>query len=66
MKPTLDFFFYGSIYTYLAAMRVENPAEAKGLEGRWRPFNLRHGLPRTNRARPKRVATVLCLSPHSR
>lgn len=42
MKSTIDFFFfYGSIYTYLAVMRVEKLAASAGLEVRWRPFNLR-------------------------
>ena len=42
MKPAVDFFFfYGSIYTYLAVMRVEKLATSAGLEVRWRPFNLR-------------------------
>ena len=45
MKPRLDFFFfYGSIYTYLAVMRIEKLASSAGLEVRWRPFNLREIL----------------------
>jgi 2-hydroxychromene-2-carboxylate isomerase len=45
MKPTVDFFlFYGSIYTYLAVMRVEKLAASAGLGLRWRPFNLREIL----------------------
>jgi 2-hydroxychromene-2-carboxylate isomerase len=45
MKPALDFFlFYGSLYTYLAVMRIEPMAAAAGLELRWRPFNLREIL----------------------
>jgi 2-hydroxychromene-2-carboxylate isomerase len=45
MKPHLDFFlFYGSIYTYLAAMRIERLATSAGVEVCWRPFNLREIL----------------------
>jgi 2-hydroxychromene-2-carboxylate isomerase len=45
MKPHLDFFlFYGSIYTYLAAMRIERLAALAGVDVCWRPFNLREIL----------------------
>jgi 2-hydroxychromene-2-carboxylate isomerase len=49
MKPALDFFFfYGSIYTYLAVMRIEELAASAGLTVRWRPFNLREILVEQN------------------
>lgn len=35
------FFFYGSTYTYLTVMRIEEVAARKGVEVRWRPFNVR-------------------------
>lgn len=35
------FFFYGSTYTYLTVMRIEEVAERAGVEVRWRPFNVR-------------------------
>jgi 2-hydroxychromene-2-carboxylate isomerase len=44
-KKKIDFFFfYGSVYTYLAVMRIEKLAAAAGLEVVWRPFNLREIL----------------------
>lgn len=49
MPPALDFFFfYGSLYTYLAVMRIEDLAAAAGLTVRWRPFNLREILVEQN------------------
>jgi 2-hydroxychromene-2-carboxylate isomerase len=34
MKPAVDFFFfYGSIYTYLAVMRIETLARDSGSDG---------------------------------
>ena len=45
MSQTFDFFFfYGSIYTYLAVMRIEKLAASAGLAVHWRPFNLREIL----------------------
>lgn len=42
---TLDFFFfYGSIHSYLSAMRIEALASSAGVAVRWRPFNLREIL----------------------
>ena len=42
MDERLDlFFFYGSTYTYLTVMRVEETAAQAGVEVRWRPFNVR-------------------------
>lgn len=42
MPKQLDFFFfYGSTYTYLTVMRIEEAAERAGIEVRWRPFNVR-------------------------
>ncbi len=38
----LDFFFYfGSTYTYLTVMRIEEVAHKAGVGVRWRPFNVR-------------------------
>jgi 2-hydroxychromene-2-carboxylate isomerase len=38
---TLDFWFdFASTYSYLAAMRIEEAATARGVEVRWRPFLL--------------------------
>jgi 2-hydroxychromene-2-carboxylate isomerase len=42
MAGALDFFFfYGSTYTYLTAMRIEETAARAGVSVRWRPFNVR-------------------------
>src|SRR5919202_3476502 len=42
MRKRLDlFFFYGSTYTYLTVMRIEEAAARFGIEVRWRPFNVR-------------------------
>lgn len=42
MDERLDlFFFYGSTYTYLTVMRVEEAAARAGVGIRWRPFNAR-------------------------
>jgi len=42
MPNQLDFFFfYGSTYTYLTVMRIEQAAARAGVEARWRPFNVR-------------------------
>ena len=42
MPNQLDFFlFYGSTYTYLTVMRIEQVAAEAGVKVRWRPFNVR-------------------------
>lgn len=42
MPKQLNFFFYyGSTYTYLTVMRIEEAAARAGVEVRWRPFNVR-------------------------
>jgi 2-hydroxychromene-2-carboxylate isomerase len=42
MQGGIDFFFfYGSTYTYLTAMRIERLASEAGVKVRWRPFNVR-------------------------
>jgi 2-hydroxychromene-2-carboxylate isomerase len=42
MTGVLDFFFfYGSTYTYLTAMRIERVAAEAGIRLRWRPFDVR-------------------------
>lgn len=42
MPGMLDvFYFPGSTYTYLTAMRAEATAQAAGIQLRWRPFNVR-------------------------
>ncbi len=42
MSKQMDFFFfYGSTYTYLTVMRIEEAAARIGVEVRWRPFNVR-------------------------
>jgi 2-hydroxychromene-2-carboxylate isomerase len=49
MSARIDFFFfYGSIHTYLSAMRIEALASAAGIPIRWRPFNLRKILMEQN------------------
>ena len=35
------FFFYGSTYTYLSVMRIEELTSAAGVAVNWRPFNVR-------------------------
>ncbi|WP_419951833.1 2-hydroxychromene-2-carboxylate isomerase [Methylobacterium sp.] len=40
-RPTLEFWYeFSSTYSYLAAMRIDEMAEAAGVEVRWRPFLL--------------------------
>lgn len=42
MPTQVDFFFnFGSTYSYLSIMRLEDEAMKAGLEVRWRPFNVR-------------------------
>lgn len=42
MPPSIDFFFfYGSTYTYLSVMRIEQAAAEAGVNVNWRPFNVR-------------------------
>ena len=42
MSVPVDFFFnYGSTYSYLSIMRLEEEAARAGLLVRWRPFNVR-------------------------
>jgi 2-hydroxychromene-2-carboxylate isomerase len=42
MAQHLDFFFnYGSTYSYLTIMRIEEKAAQAGIPVRWRPFNVR-------------------------
>ncbi len=40
-QPVDFFFFYGSLYTYIAVMRIDAAAKAAGVSVLWRPFNLR-------------------------
>lgn len=40
-RPLDFFFFYGSLYSYIAVMRIDEAARAAGVAVRWRPFNLR-------------------------
>ena len=40
-RPILEFWYeFASTYSYLAAMRIEDVAEAAGVDVRWRPFLL--------------------------
>jgi 2-hydroxychromene-2-carboxylate isomerase len=42
MPRHVDFFFnFGSTYSYLSIMRLEDEAVKAGVEVRWRPFNVR-------------------------
>jgi hypothetical protein len=42
MSQHIDFFFnFGSTYSYLSIMRLEEQAAKAGVEVRWRPFNVR-------------------------
>jgi 2-hydroxychromene-2-carboxylate isomerase len=42
MTPPVDFFFnFGSTYSYLTIMRLEQEAVKAGVVVRWRPFNVR-------------------------
>jgi 2-hydroxychromene-2-carboxylate isomerase len=42
MSRQIDFFFnFGSTYSYLSVMRLEEEAAKAGLGVRWRPFNVR-------------------------
>jgi 2-hydroxychromene-2-carboxylate isomerase len=58
MKPQMDFFFFiGSVYTYLAVMRIEEEAARAGVVVNWRPFSVRdimieqNNLPRNQPAK---------------
>src|SRR5262245_5586095 len=40
-SPTVEFWFgYGSTYSYLSVMRIEQMVEDKGVRLIWKPFNL--------------------------
>ena len=40
-RPLLEFWYeFASTYSYLSAMRIEDVAEAAGVDVRWRPFLL--------------------------
>lgn len=54
MSQPLDFFFfYGSLYSYIAVMRIDERAREDGVTVRWRPFNLRAIMvEQSNTARP--------------
>ncbi len=40
--PQIDFFyFFGSAYSYLSVMRIDNLAAEAGVEVHWRPFSVR-------------------------
>ena len=42
MQKSMDFFFFvGSLYSYLAVMRIDALAARAGVAVRWRPFNVR-------------------------
>ena len=61
MSGALDFFFfYGSTYTYLSAMRIERLAAEAGIRLRWRPFNVRQIMIEQNnipfRGKPVKMA----------
>ena len=58
MSAKIDFFFnFGSIYSYLAIMRLDEEASEAGVEINWRPFNV-HKLfvEQTNIPFPKKKA----------
>ena len=42
MSATIDFFFmFGSTYSYLTILRIEDAAAKEGITLNWRPFNVR-------------------------
>jgi 2-hydroxychromene-2-carboxylate isomerase len=48
MANEIDFFFYGSTYTYLTVMRIDDIAARAGVRVRWRPFNVRQIMTEQN------------------
>ncbi len=58
MSAKIDFFFnFGSTYSYLTIMRLEEEASRAGVEIRWRPFNVRKlFVEQTNTPFPKEKA----------
>ena len=59
MPRQVDFFFnFGSTYSYLSIMRLEDEAAKAGVEVRWRPFNVRKlFVEQTNIPFPKEKAS---------
>jgi 2-hydroxychromene-2-carboxylate isomerase len=41
MKRLDFYYFFGSAYAYLSALRIRSLADAVGVDVRWRPFNVR-------------------------
>ena len=55
----LDFFyFFGSGYAYLSVMRIGALAKQRGIEVRWRPFNVRTVMAENNIALRTQAAKV--------
>jgi len=49
MANEIDFFFfYGSTYSYLTVMRIDQIAAQSGVRVRWRPFNVRQIMTEQN------------------
>lgn len=66
MPRQIDFFFnFGSTYSYLTVMRLEEEAARAGVGVRWRPFNVRKlFVEQTNIPFPKeKAAKVTCPPP---
>jgi 2-hydroxychromene-2-carboxylate isomerase len=59
-EPVSFFFNFGSTYSYLSVMRLEEDAARAGVEIRWRPFNVRKlFVEQTNIPFPKEKAAKL-------
>ena len=60
MKRHMDFFFFiGSVYAYLAAMRIDELASRAGVAVNWRPFSVRDIMVEQNnlpRNQPAKIA----------
>lgn len=52
------FYFFGSGYSYLSVMRIGALAKQRGIEIRWRPFNVRTVMAENNIALRTQVAKV--------
>ena len=61
MRELQFFYFFGSVYSYLAVMRLRRMADAAGVRLAWRPFNVRPLMQENNVAmrREERKVTYM-------
>jgi len=58
MKQIDFFYFFGSGYSYLSVMRIDQVAGAANVSVRWRPFNVRRVMTENNIALRTQIAKV--------